>query len=121
MPKPIPLTILLILSALPHALATTTNTTTPTWHFRRYSDPDCQNEILNETGDTQIFCNDTPAQLQSYRFSATSDPDTGGTFGLRLYVEKECFVPASIYDGTEDGVGECRAAVPSLSWNTFPW
>jgi len=100
-----------------------TNTTAPrpTWHFRGFADDNCQEELINEKSDDQIYCNDTPALLQSYRFTATSDPETGETFGLRLYVEQECNIPAIIYDAFEDGVGDCRTTVPYQSWNTFPW
>ena len=106
------------------SLAQATNTTSlkpTTWHFRGFADDNCLEEIIDETGDNQVYCNDTPVQLQSYRFSATTDAESGETFGLRLYVEEECSIPSIIYDAVEDGAGDCRTTVPYMSWNTFLW
>ncbi|KAK1826287.1 hypothetical protein QBC39DRAFT_386816 [Podospora conica] len=125
MTKPTPLFSLLAFIALPAlclAQGSSTSLYVPmTWHFRGFADDNCQEELINETGEDPVYCNNTTLPLRSYRFSATPEPTEGETFGLRLYVEQECNIPAIIYDGWNDGTGDCRTTVPYNSWNVFPW
>lgn len=93
------------------------------WHFRGFADDNCQEELINETSEDPLDCTNTTTTLRSYRFSPTPHPDMGESFGLRLYVDQECNIPATIYDAYaayEDGVGACKTTIPYQSWNTFP-
>ena len=116
------LTILFQVSTLV-ALSTATASPMPqpqTWSFTAYSDPNCQNQTLHIQGDTEHPCTDTPQQqqLQSYRFSASTDVLTNETFSARLYDREECLYLSMIHEEGEREQGGCRGWV-FRSWNVF--
>ena len=123
------LTLLFYISTLTHlsaatatAITTVSPTPTPQWSFTAYSDPNCQNQILHIQGNAEHPCTDTlqQRQLQSYRFSATTDVLTNETFSVRLYDREECLYLSMIHEEGEGegGQGGCRGWV-FRSWNVF--
>jgi len=94
---------------------TTGSATKATWTFRGFDDENCESEFVSVNGTEERTCADAPRRLQSYRFSATTDPETNETFSVRLYEGEECFYLSNIDDVTR---GSCQA-FPFRSFNVF--
>ncbi|KAK4223424.1 hypothetical protein QBC38DRAFT_487723 [Podospora fimiseda] len=74
-----------------------------TWQYQAYQDENCQTLIIQNTGSTAQDCQSLTHELNSYRFTSTTNPATNLTFGFRTYNGPECIFLSVIDDGKNGG------------------
>jgi len=75
------------------------------WQYQGFQDGGCKTPMQEANGTAPQDCHKTGVQLQSYRFTSSTDAETNMTFGFRAYNGEECLYLSVIDDGKD---GSCQ-------------
>lgn len=78
---------------------------TAQWQYQGFQDSGCKTPIQEANGTAPQDCQKTGVQLQSYRFTSSTDAETNMTFGFRAYNGEDCLYLSVIDDGKD---GSCQ-------------